>query len=95
MEDLFKVLNGYCDIDPAMFSPAAAQIPEEVINLSFSKLNLSLLSDTTSLLTEFLMRRWNSLSSDIVSVSSVSVFTKHLDDFWTQSRYGHIQKLVA
>ena len=35
---------------------------------------------------------WNNLPESIISVDSVSLFKKKLDDHWNQLRYGHNQR---
>ena len=35
---------------------------------------------------------WNNLPESIISVDSVSLFKKKLDDHWNQIKYGHNQR---
>ena len=68
-------------------------LPPGAILLSFLKKDQDYLLGRTILRIE--VNLWNSLPDFIISAPTVATFKLCLDNFWKQSRYGHLQRPVA
>ena len=93
MIETYKILKRHYDLDPSTFF---------TLNTATTRgHSLKLFKERSRLLvrqnffTNRIVNLWNSLPDFIISAPTVATFKLRLDNFWKQSRYGHLQRPAA
>ena len=93
MIETYKILKQHYDLDPSTFF---------TLNTATTRgHSLKLFKERSRLLvrqnffTNRIVNLWNSLPDFIISAPTVATFKLRLDNFWKQSRYGHLQRPAA
>ena len=90
--ETYKLLHNYYNITPNILFTFSH---EERTRGHSIKLFYPIVNYSTrhNFFTIRIINLWNNLPESIISVDSVSLFKKKLDDHWNQLRYGHNQRL--
>ena len=95
MIETYKILKvkRYYDLDPStFFTLNTATTRGHSLKLLKER---SRLLDRQNFCTNRIVNLWNSLPDIIISAPTVATFKLRLDNFWKQSRYGHLRRPSA
>ena len=92
--ELFKILNGYYDINPSQFFT-----PSNITSTRGNCMKLFKSHTKPNVRSNFFTQRvaskWNALLNEVITANSIALFKSKLDSYWGQIGYGYDQRLIA
>ena len=92
--EVFKILNGYYEIDPTKFFTLTGFSNTRGHNMKLFKSHTRL-NIRTNFFTQRIINSWNGLPQEVVSAHTIASFKSMLDNYWSSSEYGYEQRLTA
>ena len=86
-----KLLNRYYDVDWTKFFMISPVQNTRGHHMKLYK-KLSKLQLRSNFFTQRVINMWNQLPTTGISASTVSLFKHELDEYWTSSGYGYVQR---
>ena len=93
MIETYKILKRHYDLDPSTFFTLNTATTRGHSFKLFKERSRLLVRQ--NFFTNRIVNLCNSLPDFIISAPTVATFKLRLDNFWKQSRYGHLQRPAA